>query len=286
MRKVSLVGLSLGALVAMLLSSLPATNRASARDPGTRLGEATLLASEAGLVSNHPVRIAIRLVMPPGWHTYWHYPGDAGAPTTITWTLPPGFVAAPVDWPIPSRFVNGPVVSYGYQGEAWLMTTITPPSGLTAGSQVDLVADIEWLACADICVPEMTTVRLQLPVLAAPSAETGTMASDFRAAEARLPRSPTWPVRVEGTSEGGFSLSVGVGPRTEAIQRAWFFPGRFGLIDNAGVQTSRPIPNGLQLVLPPASPPLTRPAVLEGVLVLEEKNGQSTGYVIRTDIRS
>lgn len=26
----------------------------------------------------------------PGWHTYWSNPGDAGAPTEIKWTLPPG----------------------------------------------------------------------------------------------------------------------------------------------------------------------------------------------------
>ncbi len=64
----------------------------------------------------------------PDWHTYWQYPGDAGFPTKIEWTLPPGFKAGPIQWPLPVKQIDdGDLQSYVYKDEVMLMVEITPP---------------------------------------------------------------------------------------------------------------------------------------------------------------
>ena len=35
----------------------------------------------------------VDMKMEAGWHTYWKNAGDAGSPTKIEWTLPPGVTA-------------------------------------------------------------------------------------------------------------------------------------------------------------------------------------------------
>ncbi len=48
----------------------------------------------------------LKMEMPPPWHTYWRNGGDAGEPTTITWTLPPGVAAGQINWPVPVKLVE------------------------------------------------------------------------------------------------------------------------------------------------------------------------------------
>ena len=75
-----------------------------------------------------------------GWHTYWINPGDAGAPTEIEWTLPPGWKAGAIQWPTPKRLPVGPLMDYGYEGKLWLLTTLTAPADAKAGDTVTLKA--------------------------------------------------------------------------------------------------------------------------------------------------
>ena len=65
-----------------------------------------------------PITVALRLVLEKGWHTYWRNPGDSGLPTTLAWTLPAGVEAGPIEWPAPRVLPVGPLVNYGYEGDA------------------------------------------------------------------------------------------------------------------------------------------------------------------------
>src|SRR5438874_3430878 len=49
------------------------------------------------------IMAGIELRMPPGWHTYWRYGGDAGAPTEVKWQLPKGISAGDLQWPAPEK---------------------------------------------------------------------------------------------------------------------------------------------------------------------------------------
>ena len=75
----------------------------SLNPPGASAGhvEASLISERASVAPGVPFHVGIRMKIRRGWHIYWKNPGDSGLPPRITWTLPKGFVAGPIEWPIP-----------------------------------------------------------------------------------------------------------------------------------------------------------------------------------------
>ena len=72
------------------------------------------------MVPGGRVRIALRLRLAEGWHTYWHNPGEAGVPVELTPTLSRGATSGPIAWPAPGRISEGDITSYGYFGDVVL----------------------------------------------------------------------------------------------------------------------------------------------------------------------
>jgi thiol:disulfide interchange protein DsbD len=56
----------------------------------------TLVSEAAAIAPGQPFRVALEQILARGWHIYWTNPGDAGAPPDITWTLPEGASAGPL----------------------------------------------------------------------------------------------------------------------------------------------------------------------------------------------
>ena len=77
-----------------------------------------------------PFTVALYFEMEEGWHNYWRNAGDSGLPTEVEWSLPEGFSAGEIQWPVPERIVAYPLVDYGYSGEVALLVEISPPSSL------------------------------------------------------------------------------------------------------------------------------------------------------------
>src|SRR3954465_2598362 len=148
-------------------------------EPGAKV-HARLVAEDKGLAPGGTVTVALEEKIAPGWHTYWKNPGDAGAPTEIEWTLPPGWKAGPIQWPRPKRLPVGPLMDYGYEGTPWLLTTLTAPAD--ASGTVTVKAQASWLVCEKICIPEDATVILNLAV--GKQEGDSVVAKDFAAARA------------------------------------------------------------------------------------------------------
>ncbi len=107
-----------------------------------------------------PLQTGIRLVVDEGWHTYWTNPGEAGSKFKVVWTLPEGWTASEVSYPVPKSF-GGDLPGYGYEGEVVLPVTLTPPAG--ASGPVELAAKFSWLTCNDAsCVPGKAEAKLSL----------------------------------------------------------------------------------------------------------------------------
>jgi thiol:disulfide interchange protein DsbD len=118
--------------------------------------------------------------MVPNWHTYWKFPGDAGLPTEITWTLPDGWKAGEIQWPIPLKLDEpGGIQIYGYHDEVLLLQEITPPASLK-DSQVQLAAEASWLVCEKICIPGSAKLKLDLPVAGQNAAANEELFSRYR----------------------------------------------------------------------------------------------------------
>ena len=125
----------------------------------------TLLADVASIRPGVPFTAGVLLHMDPGWHTYWENPGETGLPTQIHWSLPPGFVAGPIQWPLPAKHIeSGNILTFGYDNETMLLVSITPPASLHPGTPARLGAKVSWLECERLCVPGNATVDLRIPV--------------------------------------------------------------------------------------------------------------------------
>ncbi len=106
-----------------------------------------------------PFWVVFKITMKPGWHTYWKNPGDSGMETTLTWDLPEGFSASPIQWLAPETLTLGPVVSFGYSNESFHLVQITPPKDLTQETY-PLKVTADWLVCEETCIPETASLAL------------------------------------------------------------------------------------------------------------------------------
>lgn len=239
---------------------------------GRQLVSATLVADTTTIVPGRPFEAGLLLEMAPKWHTYWEYPGDAGIPTSIAWTLPEGFGTGPIQWPLPRRIVEpGDIEVYAYRDKVLLVTTIVPPADLAEAS-VSLRAKASWLVCEEICIPGSVEVELTLPVGDAASAAPANEVL-FETFRNQLPSANAPPFGLTWTSgPEGITLAVN------------------GLGDATAVELY-PLPAPGQQVDHPQTGPLAKGAAtitvktqgpLRGVLMVESPTGRRGWFVSST----
>ena len=233
--------------------------------------QASLVAEVTSVQPGQPFWVAVRLQMDEDWHTYWRNPGDAGLGTRITWQLPPGFEAGEIQWPFPHRFESGGIVSFGYKDEVWLLTELRPPKSLKAGAHLTLAARVNWLECADVCLPGKADVKLELPVRSGPPKPDARWADAFQKARARWPLTDArWQVSADRTPS---RLTLRLRPPAHFTRdpgALYFFPIDGDLIDHAAEQTLVRTNTALELHLKPSPYAQTPPKRLRGVLVASE----------------
>ncbi|MBE9603867.1 thioredoxin family protein [Acetobacteraceae bacterium H6797] len=264
--------ITLGAQPARALESLPVTSsRASV----------TLVAEKDVVAPGQPFRLALRQVLAPGWHTYWRNAGDAGAPTEITLTLPDGTKAGPIEWPAPQRIPYGPLVSFGYENEAFLPLTVTPSTSFKPGDVLTIEAEATWLVCNDLCIPEEGQFRLDLPVEAISAKVDEAFAPSFERAEAEQPRPAPWRVTAGFAGKQGAIALHGADLSPETVATAFFFPDETGLIDNPAPQPLSVADGVLRLGLTQGSAEV--PRTISGVVRITDRAGGSSAYAVSAE---
>ena len=216
--------------------------------------------------------IDLHLDIAPGWHTYWRNPGDSGLPTEIAWTLPAGFNAGDIVWPVPERFVVEGLGNYGYRDAVDLLIPITVGQDVKLGATAHLEAVASWLVCSDICIPGDAQLALALPVAAAapdPSA-TGL----FAAARSRLPKPAAFEAGF-GVTKDQLRLMLPEAAVSGIEQpSAVFFPFDANVVDAAAEPKLQRRGSGFELLLQRANTPAAIvPKSLDGVLVLRGAKG-------------
>lgn len=79
------------------------------------------MSSVASIQPATPFTLAVHITVHPGWHTYWINGGDAGDELLVEWSLPEGFTAGPFQWPVPKLLPAPPLMSYGYEGQVFVL---------------------------------------------------------------------------------------------------------------------------------------------------------------------
>ncbi|MFQ3639421.1 MAG: thioredoxin family protein [Chloracidobacterium sp.] len=228
--------------------------------------KAELIAETTAIRPGTPVWVAIRLELEEHWHTYWRNPGDSGQPTSVKWTLPPGFTADDIQWPIPKRIEVSGLVGYGYETEALHLVRITPPADLPVGKPVTLAGKVKWLVCKEECIPGEAELKLVLPVTGdVPPPSTWTEA--FSRARAQLPLATSeWKLRA--TVEGDAVVLLLSPPTpTEELTEASFFPFEELVIEGAEPQKLTRVKGGYVLRMTRSKVAENPPTRLAGVVV-------------------
>lgn len=185
----------------------------------------SLLPSHGQVVPGGTLRVGIRQVLAPHWHTYWVNPGDSGMATRLQWHLPPGWQAGAIQWPVPQRIDVGPITNHGYEREVTLLVDVAAPRDAVVGQATELAADVSWLVCQDVCIPQQAS--LSVPVTIGHEA----VAIDANreallAAQRSLPRHTDVPTEVLHTSQG---LLIGLSGQPATGQEVYFFAEAWGV---------------------------------------------------------
>lgn len=130
---------------------------------------ARLLLEQTALVPGQPARIGIHLDQADEWHTYWKSPGEIGQPTDIVWTAPDGLTIPPQTYPVPQRFEQEGIVSFGYDDQVLHLSTVEVPADFAPGKHT-LTAKVHWLVCKTSCIPGDVELSLPVEVVAAGTA--------------------------------------------------------------------------------------------------------------------
>jgi thiol:disulfide interchange protein len=250
--------------IIFLLALLLAASPVAAQNVQPKV-HARLVAEDKAVAPGGSITVALEEKIAPGWHTYWKNPGDAGAPTDIQWTLPPGWKAGAIQWPRPKRLPVGPLMDYGYEGTPWLLSTLTAPADATG--PVTIKTAVSWLVCQQICIPEDTVLTLTLPVGKGESDPA--VAKNFADARALLPVASPWKVNYALGSTLDLYVAA---PSLVAAHptSADFFPATGGTIKNAAPQLVGYAKDGLVLRLTPGA---KVSGLLQGLLVLVSSDG-------------
>jgi thiol:disulfide interchange protein len=266
----------LGMLIGMMLSGGPVV---AAPPHADDLARPTLHTESATVAPGQTLWVDVHFTIVPGWHIYWHNPGDSGLPTTIDWTLPAGFSAGAIEWPVPERFSLGSVVNYGYADSADLLVPIMAPSTLARGATAHLAGAVQFLACSEICIPGSTNLAIDLP--AGDGTPDPLQAGRFAEARQRLPKIAPFGAQFVITGRDLRLIVPATALDGLARPTAAFFPDADNTIDNGAEPKSAPHNGGLALVLArSASPNAAAPKTLGGILVVRGADGDSRAYQI------
>ncbi len=221
----------------------------------------TLLTESNQVGGEETLLVGLEFNLSPGWHTYWENPGDSGEGASIKWNLPSGFKASTILWPGPKRIPVEPLMTYGYEDKALLLTEIKSPKEFS--NPVKISAKINWLTCKDICIPQEGQVDMTL--IKGPKVA-NQFTSKLKEVALTVPKNFPSPYRVSVINEKIFLQFEKEGSRN--ISEAYFFPKEYGLINYTADQKLERNDNSFSLELSSAEVQL-KTNTLKGVLKLK-----------------
>ncbi|MGH9598005.1 MAG: protein-disulfide reductase DsbD family protein, partial [Edaphobacter sp.] len=228
---------------------------------------AELVSVAPAIAPGGTLQVGLVLTMEDHWHVYWINAGDSGEPPKITWTLPEGVTAGPMQFPTPSRLPLGPLMDFGYEDEVAFPVQVTAASSLKPGP-IHLDAIVDYLVCREVCIPGKAHLGLNLTV--DPAATTPTQpAGALGRALTLIPGPP--PPNAKFTVTGGktdFVLTLTTG---KSETHAEFYPFDQDQVANAAPQLIEPLSDGVRLRVHRDDALTKLPATLHGVFKLSDK---------------
>ncbi|MDE1161559.1 MAG: protein-disulfide reductase DsbD family protein [Acidobacteriaceae bacterium] len=227
------------------------------------------------------VTVGLLLTLEEHWHVYWINAGDSGEPPKITWTLPKGIVAGPMQFPPPQRLPLGPFMDYGYEDQVAFPIEITAAKSLKPG-KLHLDAKVTWIVCSDRCIPGKAHLGLDLNVVKGPLPASPVVGA-LGQAIGWLPKPLPAEQKLVAIADGKTIALTLTGAEKQAD--AEFYPFDKDVIANAADQIVEPLNDGVRLRLERAQDPdhadqsAALPKSLHGLLKLG-KDDDAVAYEV------
>lgn len=246
---------------------LPALLSAAAGQSPPSHATIELIADLTPPAGNARLHAGLLFHLDPGWHIYWQNAGDSGEPPKITWNLPAGFIAGPIEWPAPKRLGSGSIIDYGYEDQVLLMAPIRAPMSFDYEGRpnVQFVADVKYVVCREICIPGKAHLALALPLTN--DAQAREWHEEFEQARKEIPKlaPASWKISARA-AQNNLVLSIAGAPQTKS---ATFFPQAASIIENSAPQVLATDRAGIHLTLKVSDQAAGPPTRLKGVVVLD-----------------
>ena len=269
-------------LVALLLPMMAIAGGASARAQIVEVGdggpgpvkaehltaELTTLAPQIAVGGT--LQAGLVLTIEEHWHVYWVNAGEAGQPPKITWTLPEGITAGPIQFPPPSRLPLGPLMDFGYEDGVAFPVLLTASPTMKPG-KVHLDAQVRWLVCSSVCLPGKAHLGIDLEVVKGPVPEAKAVGA-LGSALGTLPK--VLPTGMSVSAIGDAKQILVTLKTGNKETDAEFYPFDQDQIDDAADQQIESLPDGVRIWLKKAPDPqhpgmtMPLPTTLHGLVEL------------------
>jgi DsbC/DsbD-like thiol-disulfide interchange protein len=145
----------------------------------------------------------VEIELSEGWKTYWRMPGEAGIAPVFDWTGSDNVAEVELRWPAPGRYHDASGETIGYAQRVVFPISVRP---LDPSQPVDLVLELSYAVCKDICIPARVELRQVFDVATAMSSPAAALIRRF---EALVPQRQTPGVELESA----YLLEIAGAPR-------------------------------------------------------------------------
>ncbi|MCH8182660.1 MAG: hypothetical protein IID55_05700 [Proteobacteria bacterium] len=126
----------------------------------TDFSRVRLISASDAVGADGIVRLGFHAVFDEGWHFYWRSAADTGFPPRFDWSKSVNVASVEIDWPAPKRYNLLGFDSYAYANEVVLPIRVTVAD---AAKPVSVRAKVFFAICADVCIFNEETFRVDLP---------------------------------------------------------------------------------------------------------------------------
>jgi len=106
------------------------------------------------------IPLGLEFKMNDGWHIYWRNPGEAGLPPELDYGQSLNVRNVAFNWPVPVRDVQYGIETFVYKDTVVLPLEVTLEE---PGQPLDLRGRVDFLICAEVCIPDAVDVAFSLP---------------------------------------------------------------------------------------------------------------------------
>jgi DsbC/DsbD-like thiol-disulfide interchange protein len=92
----------------------------------------------------------VQIDLAEGWKTYWRMPGESGIAPLFDWSGSRNVADVEIRWPAPARYEDASGETIGYAMRVVFPVAVRPAD---PSRPVELVLQLDYAVCKDICVP-------------------------------------------------------------------------------------------------------------------------------------